>query len=335
MAWIMLNNTETSIMLVFMNLKSKLFFIISLFLLSQCKQHTTEAKVKLKKEVLKPGVTTEYLSWNENVFRDFFGKPEIKKKAMDMLRERCMQKEIADAHSCYNLGILHMFFLNQKQQAFPYFQMAVRIQPKDSLYRDAFRLAATKTDNLQAVGKDYPYYAKNIEKYNQALYHCKKHNEKLAYDLVKPLILSQIVKKQNLSRGVFADCFPNYQKELFDLAISEKVNFSNYYVRQKSSVHRLNKVWDVIYYTRKQDILDVSHTSKPLTEAWRKLLLAVKAENSTEINHAMNHFLSILRYQKAKKNKLKDLYLAIDKAAYLLIEQDPFFKKYRYLIKEF
>ncbi|MEM7182610.1 MAG: hypothetical protein AAF518_16975, partial [Spirochaetota bacterium] len=278
----------------------------------------------------------ERYSWNENVFRDFFAGKEKRQNTLLSLEERCWNVEIADAHSCYNLGILYFFFLNRKEDSFKHFEKAVLLQPKDSLYRDMFRNAALETGKSQQIEKNYPMHTEDVYQYSLAIDFCKKGKSELALAKVRPLVEKRVIRKGNLNAGVFASCFSQAaREELLQQAAKDSMRYRAAYYQQKSKAHVFSQIWDTLYYVKKKSLLKGSKSRNSVTEAWRQVLLAVSQNDADTAQENLGKFLSSVRYYKKASVKNADLYKALEKAAYLLIEQNSFFKQHRSLLKEF
>ena len=313
-----------------------IFFSFCLSVLTfTCKEQKSQP-IHKKVPHIKSAVSQEYLSWNENVFRDFFAGKEKQKRTLAALEERCWNREIADAHSCYNLGILYYFFLNRKQDSFKHFEKAVLIQPNDSLYRDMFRNAALVTGNSEQIGKNYPLQTTDVHQYSLAIAACQKRKGKLALEKVHSLVAKKVIRKGNLSAGVFANCFSKEEKEeLLQEADKDSLQYRTAYYRQKSKAHAFAKIWDTLYYVKKKSLLKASASRNSTTEAWRQLLLAVSQNDAVAAKESLGKFLAYLRYSKKIAAADADLYKALERAAYLLVEQNSFFKKQRALLQEF
>ena len=74
--------------------------------------------------------------------------------------------------------------------------------------------------------------------------------------------------------------------------------------------------------------------SHKLTEHWRDLRKAVTSKNKKLAIKAYEDFITELNKEKANSKREANLYLAIERASELLIEQDEFFAQFRSLLKK-
>jgi len=68
--------------------------------------------------------------------------------------------------------------------------------------------------------------------------------------------------------------------------------------------------------------------------SWREFRKAVQSKNDKLVRKNFHEFLKTLKDEKSQAKQEANLYLAIERAAKLLLEQDEFFAKYRSLADE-
>ena len=95
-----------------------------------------------------------------------------------------------------------------------------------------------------------------------------------------------------------------------------------------------SSIWDVGYFIKKKHLEEEEHINNTLTQNWKQVRIHVKAMEIEKAKSALKLFLGELRNHTLQKTEKKKL-LAIERAAYLLIEQDEFFNQSRSLLQEF
>lgn len=277
------------------------------------------------------GLNEEYLNWSESVFRGYFGNEESRNNTLEQLKDRCHKPAISDAHSCYNLSVIYFYFLKNYEEAYKHSQRAATLVPGDDLYRDMYRQSAIKSNHIDMLKLNYPYQSQTIHDYTMAIELCKENKKQELLPLLENLVKSGIITKQVLS-STFSNCIP--PEDLAKLTAISKTNplqYSDLYYETKKDSHPYSGIWDTFYYTRKRQLAKEDKLSHNITIYWRDVLRSVASgDNSSAQNH-LRAFLSVVRGGKNSSH----LYTALERAAYLLIEQDEFFKGSRILLKEF
>ena len=122
--------------------------------------------------------------------------------------------------------------------------------------------------------------------------------------------------------------------ELSQKAQRNKVNFANQYYVEKNKSNLFYSIWDTSYLTKHKPIETEEELKHKLTIYWRDFRKAVAAKNEKLARKTLSEFVKELTQEKASAKQDTNLYLAIERAAKLLIEQDEFFAKYKNLADE-
>jgi hypothetical protein len=313
--------------------QSWLIFLFILFACTQCaKQNVISEDHPVRS--IKTGFSEEYLNWSENTFRNFFGNEEAKKSTIEQLNIRCHEKNISDAHSCYNLAIIYFYFIKNFDEAYKHSLRATSLSPEDALYRDIYRQSCIKANKIDMLELNYPYQSKTVSEYTKVIESC--NNKNIDKSSLENLVKTGVITKQVLSSNFFSECLdPQEKASLLGLAKSNPINYSDYYYKEKDQSHIYSSLWDTIYYTKGKTLVSQEKVSKNLTLYWKEVLQGVSGGNQPDVEKNLRLFLKEISIEKNKNKKQLTLYIALERAAFLLFEQDNFFKSYRSLTKEF
>lgn len=284
------------------------------------------------KKTVAPGLEAEYLVLNEKVLLNFYGSPDERDWAMKTLERRCDDKE--DPHACYNLAT-HLFAIKNFASASKYAEKAVLQSPKDSLYLELYRQSLLENAKLESANtfvfpsSDTGYLLTKLE------IECRNKKTESAYQITSDLISKKMLSQESIRNGFLPDCLSDKMiSELAAKAQSNKINFTNHYYTEKNKSNLFYSIWDTSYLTKNKPLEKEEVLNHKLTEHWRDLRKAVAAKNKKLAVKAYNDFTTELNKEKANSKREPNLYLAIERASELLIEQDEFFAQFRSLLNK-
>lgn len=286
---------------------------------------------EVKKSVA-PGLETEYLVLNEKVLLNFYGSPDERDWAMKTLERRCDDKE--DPHACYNLAS-HLFAIKNFASASKYAEKAVLQSPKDSLYLEIYRQSLLESGKLESTNATVFPIADTSYLLTKLEIECRNKRQESVFQIASDLITQKILSQESIRNGFLPDCLPDKMiSELAAKAQSNKTNFTNHYYTEKNKSNLFYSIWDTSYLTKNKPLEKEEVLSHKLTEHWRDLRKAVTSKNKKLAIKAYEDFITELNKEKANSKREANLYLAIERASELLIEQDEFFAQFRSLLKK-
>ncbi|MCW7494123.1 tetratricopeptide repeat protein [Leptospira sp. 2 VSF19] len=303
----------------------------------------------------------ETLIFLEEVLLDVWESADTREAAISRLRYVCRTRDTDDGYLCYTWGLLE-YHRGNYSESYTAFRKALEKNPNDSLYKNMLRISAEKSGNiadLKAHSRDGEALAVFTE--TQKLCRENKPPEFVSFQL---LAERGILTKESLRRGVLADCFQrlndvdksNILKEIRLSSISYKERL---YADQMKS-DPFSKIWDTANYHRGESgkeaagasagVVSVSSSlgteagvplqgttlksGTAITDSWKKVKLASASGNEAQARDALRSFLSEIQIAKRKGKLEGQLALALERAAKLLLEQDPQYAKLRFLAKE-
>ena len=270
-----------------------------------------------KKEILKSkGLNPSYLSRNDKILSELYGKEEEKEAAIDELKEECNSGE---AHSCYNLSVF--FYLNSEFESSNLFsKKATDLLPEDNLYFEMFRLTMIK------LKKNLETNNSILNLYTQIETHCRNKNSKDVIDGLQKLITSNSISKQGIKNGIFNTCLTNNEIQKLSQAANEsKFNYSKIYYSQKEKNNPFQEIWDTGYIYKDSSLENEKEIEKPLSKTWQKFRNSVREKNQGKALEYLKEFIALLENLKEKDKKNEKKYVHLKLAAKLLIEQDSFY----------
>ena len=122
--------------------------------------------------------------------------------------------------------------------------------------------------------------------------------------------------------------------DLTGKAKRNKINYTAHYYAEKNKSNLFYSIWDTSYLTQHKPLEKEEELKFKLTEYWRNFRKAVAAKNEKLAHKSLGEFIRELNQAKANTKHDTNLYIAIERAAKLLIEQDDFFAKYKNLADE-
>lgn len=286
------------------------------------------------KDSVKAEFNPEYLVLNEKLLLDFYGTPEEKSSAISTLTLRC-NSSIADAHACYNLAAQYLTGKNYKD-GYKLAERAVELKPQDPLYSELFRRYAIESNQVETIKTKYPVTGETAYLYSVLEDSCRKGNEADAISALEKLIEKNATSSDTINSGFIKECISTDQiSALSKKAAGNKISYSNYYYQEKSKSNVFNKVWDTESFTKNKSLEDEGSLKSELTAHWRDFKKSVSSNNKPDAKKHLKNFLQTLSEEEKNSQKDKHLYTALRRAAFLLIEQDEFFKNFRNLTEEF
>ncbi|TGK96541.1 tetratricopeptide repeat protein [Leptospira brenneri] len=303
----------------------------------------------------------ETLIFLEEVLLDVWESSETREGAMSRLRYVCRTRDTDDGYLCYTWGLLE-YHRGNYAESYTAFRKALEKNPNDSLYKNMMRISAEKSGNLpdlRAHSRDGEVLAVFTE--TQKL--CKE-NKPPEFASFRFLAERGVLTKESMRRGVLADCFQRLsdgdkstlQKEIRISSLSYKERL---YADQMKS-DPFSRIWDTASYHRGESAKEAVGASAgvvsvnsslgteggtpteppaaksgvPITDAWKKVKLASASGNESQGREGLRSFLSEIQSAKRKGKLEGQLALALERAAKLLLEQDPQYSKLRFLAKE-
>ncbi len=181
------------------------FFIQSALLFFYCSNSMQEQISVL------PGLNENYLALNEKFWRDYYGDEDAKTNALQILKLRCEKREIQDAHSCYNLSVLH-FQSKEYQKAYDASLKAIEKRATDGLYQNMLRQAALQSNQIHSLSLLKHKNREILNLYNQMIYHCYKKEEAKVIQNLKELITKKYISSNILQTGLLTTCIKEEEK---------------------------------------------------------------------------------------------------------------------------
>ncbi len=279
----------------------------------------------------KPGINPEYLGLSEKIILDFYGDEVDRNRSIDTLKARCNDSSLKDAHACYNLAVL---LYNQKQmdESFSAIRKAVSIAGSDPLYQSMLRTMALQLGKPEILEEREETRLLGTLTRLELL--CSKDEVK-SKEIMISLLKQGILNATMLNIGGLSECItPQMKEEIVTHSVPIKHNYKEIYYQEKAKSDPFSGVWDVAYFIKKKNLEDEEVINNTLTLNWKLVRKSVKQSDLDKARSYLKLFLGELRnhpYQKTEKKKLQ----SIEKAAYLLIEQDEFFTNARQLLQDF
>ncbi|PJZ79307.1 tetratricopeptide repeat protein [Leptospira meyeri] len=303
----------------------------------------------------------ETLIFLEEVLLDVWDTSESKEEAMSRLRYVCRTRDTDDGYLCYTWGLLE-YHRGNYAESYTAFRKALEKNPNDSLYKNMLRISAEKSGNLSDL-KAHSYDGEVFAVFTETQKLCQENKPPKPESF---LFLAErgVLTKESIRRGVLADCFQSLsasdkslvQKEILHSTSSYKERL---YADQMKS-DPFSRIWDTASYHRGESakeavgasagVVSVSSSlgteagvpqigttlrpGTPITEAWKKVKLASLSGNESQGREGLRSFLSEIQSAKRKGKLEGQLALALERAAKLLLEQDPQYSKLRFLAKE-
>lgn len=303
----------------------------------------------------------ETLIFLEEVLLDVWESSETKVEALSRLRYVCRTRDTDDGYLCYTWGLLE-YHRGNYAESYTAFRKALEKNPNDSLYKNMLRISAEKSGNLTDL-KAHSQDGEVLAVFTETQKLCQE-NKPPDRESFRFLAERGILTRESLRRGILSDCFQrfsegdksNLQKEIRLSSLSYRERL---YADQMKS-DPFSRIWDTASYHRGESgkeavgasagvvtvngplgtdagIPSGAGTTKlgsPITDAWRKLKLASVSGNESQGREAIRSFLSEIQQAKRKGKLESQLALALERAAKLLLEQDPQYSKLRSLAKE-
>jgi hypothetical protein len=313
-------------------LLSRIFLVLQSFLLTACFYSVNGCSSGDEKKIVTPGLEAEYLVLNEKVLLNFFGSPDEKDWATKTLERRCDDKE--DPHACYNLAT-HLFSLKNFAGASKYAEKAVLQSPKDALYLEMYRQSILENAKLETRNVSIFPAANTNYLLTKLESECRNKKIDSAFQIAYDLVSDKILSTESVRNGFLPECLPDKMiSELVAKAQANKINFTNHYYMEKNKSNLFFSIWDTSYLTKNKPLDKEEDLKYKLTGHWRDLRKAISAKNKKLAIKAYGEFTKELKHEKDNSKKDINLFLAIERAAELLIEQDDFFAQYRSLLSD-
>nr|WP_244241334.1 tetratricopeptide repeat protein [Leptospira perdikensis] len=279
---------------------------------------------------------------------------------MSRLRYVCRTRDTDDGYLCYTWGLLE-YHRGNYAESYTAFRKALEKNPNDSLYKNMLRISAEKSGNLADL-KAHSRDGEVLAIFTETQKHCKE-DKPPEFESFRFLAEHGILTKDTIRRGILADCFQRLNSE-DKSQIQKEIRLSSLSYKERLYADQMksdpfSRIWDTASYHRgeagKEAVgasagvvtvnaslgMETGSTSSgtirpgsPITEAWRKLKLASISGNETQGREAIRSFLSEVQQAKRKGKLEGQLALALERAAKLLLEQDPQYSKLRSLAKE-
>lgn len=303
----------------------------------------------------------ETLVFLEEVLLDVWENPSAKEDAMSRLRYVCRTKDTDDGYLCYMWGLLE-YQRGNFNESYTGFRKALEKNPNDTLYKNMLRLSAEKSGNLSDL-KTQSYEGEVFATLSLLETQCREETSS-PYESFQLLIVRGVFTKDSLKRGRFSQCFQKLevseqialQKELKNFQLSYKERL----YADQMKVDPFTQIWDTTSYHRGElgkemvggtaGVVSASVSSQSetnaigmggskrtqsfITDAWKRVKLASLSGNETQAKEAFSQFLSEVKLAKAKGKQEALMATALERAAKLLLEQDPQYAKIRSLSKE-
>ncbi|TGM36329.1 hypothetical protein EHQ75_14350 [Leptospira levettii] len=302
----------------------------------------------------------ETLLFLEEVLLDVWENPSAKEDAMSRLRYVCRTKDTDDGYLCYMWGLLE-YQRGNYNESYAGFRKALEKNPNDTLYKNMLRLSAEKSGNLADL-KAHSYDGEVLASLSELEKQCKEEKSP-NISTFQFLIERGVFTKESLKRGSFSTCFqkiePNEQISLQKQIRNPNVSYKERLYADQMKSDPFTKIWDTSSYHRGElgkemvggtqgavsatvssnadgnpSLVTGSIRPSPMTEAWRKVKLTSLSGNEAQAKEAFKQFLTEVRVSKTKGKSEAMMATALERAAKLLLEQDPSYVKIRFLAKE-
>ncbi|EOQ97084.1 tetratricopeptide repeat protein [Leptospira wolbachii serovar Codice str. CDC] len=301
----------------------------------------------------------ETLIFLEEVLLDVWESSESREEAMSRLRYVCRTRDTDDGYLCYTWGLLE-YHRGNYAESYTAFRKALEKNPNDSLYKNMLRISAEKSGNLADL-KAHSRDGEVLAVFTETQKLCKENKPPVS-ESFQFLAERGILTKESLRRGVLSDCFQRLS-DADKFRIQKEIRLSSLSYKERLYADQMksdpfSKIWDTASYHRGEagqaagasagvvtanaslgtdNGVAPQTTTKPgapITDAWRKLKLASLSGNESQGREAIRSFLSEIQQAKRKGKLEGQLALALERAAKLLLEQDPQYSKLRSLAKE-
>ncbi|XDD46937.1 hypothetical protein AB3N60_02255 [Leptospira sp. WS39.C2] len=303
----------------------------------------------------------ETLLFLEEVLLDVWDNPQAKEEAMSRLRYVCRTKDTDDGYLCYMWGLLE-YQRGNFNESYAGFRKALDKNPNDTLYKNMLRLSAEKSGNLSDL-KAHSYDGEVLAFLSELEKQCREGSTPSS-NLFQFLIERGVFTKDSLKRGSFSSCFqklePIEQLTLQKQIRNPKLSYKERFVADQMKSDPFTKIWDTSAFHRgelgKEMVGGTSgavsasvssngdsspnqsngifRSQNQITEAWKKVKLASQSGNETQAREALRQFLTEVQATKSKGKSEAMMATALERAAKLLLEQDPQYAKIRFLAKE-
>lgn len=311
---------------------SSCILLLQSFLLTACFYSMSGCTSGENRKVVSSGLDADYLVLNEKILLNFFGSPDEKDWAIKTLEKRCIDE--SDSHACYNLAT-HLFSLKDFTRAMKFSEKSILLNPTDSLYMEMYRQSVIEANKLEIANKNKLPSSEPAYLYTKLELDCRNKKIDSALETTVELISKNILSTETIQNGFLKECLTEKMiSELSQKAQRNKVNFANQYYVEKNKSNLFYSIWDTSYLTKHKPIETEEELKHKLTIYWRDFRKAVAAKNEKLARKTLSEFVKELTQEKASAKQDTNLYLAIERAAKLLIEQDEFFAKYKNLADE-
>lgn len=302
----------------------------------------------------------ETLLFLEEVLLDVWENPSAKEEAMSRLRYVCRTKDTDDGYLCYMWGLLE-FQRGNYNESYTGFRKALDKSPNDTLYKNMLRISAEKSGNLPDL-KAHSYDGEVLATLSELQKECQEGKTSV-YPKFQFLIGRGVFTKESLKRGSFVSCYQSLETSEQTALLKEvkqaNVSYKERLIADQMKSDPFTKIWDTSSYHRgdtgKEMVgatsgavtASVSSTAETnsqsslssrsqtlVTDAWRKVKQASISGNEAQAKEALKQFLSEVQSSKKKGKSEAMMATALERAAKLLLEQDPQYVKIRSLAKE-
>ncbi|MBK8394163.1 MAG: hypothetical protein IPL26_02825 [Leptospiraceae bacterium] len=313
------------------NLLSKILFLLQPFLLTTCFYSMNGCNSNDVKKSVVPGLEADYLVLNEKILLNFFGGPDEKEWAIKTLEKRCEDEE--DPHACYNLST-HLFSLKEFSKSKKFAEKAIFLNPNDSLYFEMYRQTLIESGKFDSKNKNSKPDTSIL--FTKLQIECRNNKQEDAFLTVSEMLDNNLLSYESIQNGLIKECLNERMiSDLSQKSKRNKINFSNFYYTEKNKSNLFYSIWDTSYLTQRKPLEREEELKYRITVYWRDFRKAVASQNKKLAQKNLNEFLKELNQEKTNAKKDTNLFIAIERAAKLLIEQDDFFAKYKNLAEEF
>ena len=292
---------------------SSCILLLQSFLLTACFYSMSGCTSGENRKVISSGLDADYLVLNEKILLNFFGSPDEKDWAIKTLEKRCIDES----------------------RAMKFSEKSILLNPTDSLYMEMYRQSVIEANKLEIANKNKLPSSEPAYLYTKLELDCRNKKIDSALETTVELISKNILSTETIQNGFLKECLTEKMiSELSQKAQRNKVNFANQYYVEKNKSNLFYSIWDTSYLTKHKPIETEEELKHKLTIYWRDFRKAVAAKNEKLARKTLSEFVKELTQEKASAKQDTNLYLAIERAAKLLIEQDDFFAKYKNLADE-
>ncbi|WP_108976105.1 tetratricopeptide repeat protein [Leptospira ryugenii] len=273
----------------------------------------------------------------DEVLLEIWDGGETRENAMSRLRYTCRNQDTDDGFICYSLGLVE-YKRGNFLESYTAFQKALEKNPNDTLYKNMLRLSAEKSNNLEdlkAKGEE----ATVLATYSSLIEACQTETKR-EFLFPRFLELAKLghLTKDMLRRGVVSSCFSLLNEEeksqISAFAKHNPIRYADRLADDRTKADPWSKVWDTRAYHKGEEADENPSNSKPLTEHWKKVKSAAKTGDVEQARIHLKSFTYEIQQAKKKGGLEANLALALERAAKLLIEQDPSFARISVLAKE-